>query len=105
MTPELGQGACQAILDAWSVSDALAHTSDIPAAFRIYERNRKVRARFVTLVARAVAVAGNADSPLARAAREHSAAQMPPAALLQALDMVARDTSRQWLRAPRRSSR
>ena len=99
MTPELGQGACQAILDAWSVSDALAHSSDVPAAFRTYERNRKTRARFVTLVARAVAAAGNADSRLARATREQATAQMPPAALLHALDIVTRDTSSELLRA------
>jgi 2-polyprenyl-6-methoxyphenol hydroxylase-like FAD-dependent oxidoreductase len=98
MTPELGQGACQAILDAWSLGEALAHSSDVPAAFRTYERNRKARARFVTLVARAVAVAGNADSRLARAAREHTTAQMPRAVLLHALDVVARDTSGQLLR-------
>lgn len=93
MTPELGQGACQAIIDAWSVSEALAKCSDIPTAFRTYERNRKPRAQFVTWAARAAATVGNADSQLALRARERTMAWTPAAALLRALDIVARDSS------------
>jgi 2-polyprenyl-6-methoxyphenol hydroxylase-like FAD-dependent oxidoreductase len=105
MTPELGQGACQAVIDAWSVSDALASCSGIPAAFSAYERNRKARAQFVTLVARAAAEVGNADSRFARVTREHTMARTPATALLRALDIVARETARRRLHAPSRSSR
>ena len=85
MTPELGQGACQAILDAWAVSDALATDTDIADAFRTYERTRKARARIVTLVARLAATTGNADSRPARHAREQTIALLPAPALFRAL--------------------
>lgn len=90
MTPELGQGACQAILDAWTVADALATSADVTEAFREYERKRKARARFVTLVARFAAAGGGADSRPARYAREQSMALMPAPILFRALRAVAR---------------
>jgi 2-polyprenyl-6-methoxyphenol hydroxylase-like FAD-dependent oxidoreductase len=44
MTPNLGQGACQAIEDAVTLADCLRQTSDPEAALRQYEARRRPRA-------------------------------------------------------------
>jgi 2-polyprenyl-6-methoxyphenol hydroxylase-like FAD-dependent oxidoreductase len=90
MTPELGQGACQAILDAFAVAHALASSADVTEAFREYERTRKGRARLVTLVARFAAAGGSADSRLARYAREQLMALVPAPIVFRALRAIAR---------------
>lgn len=46
-TPNLGQGGCQAIEDAFVIADALAEQSSIEVAFEEYERIRMPKARFV----------------------------------------------------------
>ncbi len=90
MTPELGQGACQAILDAWALGQALARNADVESALRTYERGRKPRARFVTLMTRAAAIGANADGSFARAVREQTMARMPASILLRGLHATAR---------------
>lgn len=40
MTPDVGQGACQAIEDAGSLGHHLAHATSLPAALAAYERHR-----------------------------------------------------------------
>lgn len=44
MTPNLGQGACQAIEDAVVLGACLSRTDDVPAALHAYERERRPRA-------------------------------------------------------------
>ncbi len=44
MTPNLGQGACQAIEDAVVLADCIAATDDVKAALRNYEAKRRKRA-------------------------------------------------------------
>ena len=44
MTPNLGQGACQAIEDAVTLADCLRQTADPEAALRQYEARRRPRA-------------------------------------------------------------
>ncbi|MFE9690911.1 FAD-dependent monooxygenase [Micromonospora sp. NPDC005806] len=41
MTPDLGQGACQALIDAVALADCLRDTDDVPAALRAYDRQRR----------------------------------------------------------------
>jgi 2-polyprenyl-6-methoxyphenol hydroxylase-like FAD-dependent oxidoreductase len=41
MAPSLGQGACQAVLDAVALVDCLAGFPDVPAALRAYDRARR----------------------------------------------------------------
>jgi 2-polyprenyl-6-methoxyphenol hydroxylase-like FAD-dependent oxidoreductase len=49
MTPNMGQGGCQAIEDAVVLANCLAREADIPAALAAYERRRIERANsFVT---------------------------------------------------------
>ena len=44
MTPDLGQGGCQAIEDAVVLADALAREPDVPAALASYQARRVARA-------------------------------------------------------------
>ncbi|WP_437714807.1 FAD-dependent monooxygenase [Sorangium sp. So ce448] len=55
-TPDLGQGACQAIEDAVSLSDHLASGAGVAPALRAYERERVRRTARITNLSWAVAV-------------------------------------------------
>lgn len=55
MTPNLGQGACQAIEDAVTLGALCAGTVDVPAALTAYDRQRRPRSQ---AVARAAARTG-----------------------------------------------
>lgn len=58
MTPTLGQGACQALIDGVALADALASHEHIPAALRTYDTQRRpVTQRLVSASARAARVA------------------------------------------------
>jgi 2-polyprenyl-6-methoxyphenol hydroxylase-like FAD-dependent oxidoreductase len=46
-TPNLGQGGCQAIEDAWFIAEALEGEPDLESAYRRYTRIRKPRADHV----------------------------------------------------------
>ncbi|WP_432138507.1 FAD-dependent monooxygenase [Streptomyces sp. bgisy154] len=76
MTPNLGQGACQALEDAVTLAHCLDGTSDVTAALRSYDRLRRARTQAVSR----------------RSARLGAIAQLawPPAALLR--DTAARLT-------------
>ena len=51
MTPDLGQGACQAIEDAVVLADCLNAEAHIPDAFKRYEKRRMARANLIALLA------------------------------------------------------
>jgi 2-polyprenyl-6-methoxyphenol hydroxylase-like FAD-dependent oxidoreductase len=55
MTPDLGQGACQAIEGSAVLAERLASAGDASAAFRGYERARMPRTRQISLVSRTIA--------------------------------------------------
>lgn len=46
-TPNMGQGACQAVEDAVILADALQHNTDIPVAFKEFETRRLERTHFI----------------------------------------------------------
>jgi salicylate hydroxylase len=52
MLPFLAQGAAQAIEDAAALENALASSSDIPAAFAAYEQARRARAQGIQKASR-----------------------------------------------------
>jgi len=89
MTPDLGQGACQAILDAWALADALATHVDVLGAFDAYERARKGRARIVAMIARAM-TNGAGEGRAAVAIRSSLTRRVPVGAALSALAFVAK---------------
>ena len=70
MTPNLGQGACQALEDAVVISRALHAAPDIATAWQLYERTRRLRAAFVTRASRRIGAMGQLENPLAIAARD-----------------------------------
>ena len=70
MTPNLGQGACQALEDAVVIARALHAAPDIARAWQIYERTRRRRAAFVTRASRRIGEMGQMENPLAIAARD-----------------------------------
>ncbi len=88
MTPELGQGACQAILDAGAVADALARSSDPTAAFYDYERARRARAWLLTLTARLISAVGRPDGAIGDDLRSRVLALAPDRLVLSQLRLV-----------------
>lgn len=65
MTPNLGQGACQAIEDAAVLADELSKSTDVRDAFVNYERRRVARANAVVMRARRLGQVGQWRHPLA----------------------------------------
>lgn len=92
MTPDMGQGACQAIEDAVILADCLRAQPDIPQALRDYEARRIPRTSRVVRESRQAARIAQWSNPLACRFRE---------ALLQSR-YVARAQAKQldWMIAP-----
>jgi 2-polyprenyl-6-methoxyphenol hydroxylase-like FAD-dependent oxidoreductase len=65
MTPNLGQGACQAIEDAVVLDQCLAKESAIEAALLRYEARRRARANSMVLASRRVGVVAQWQNPVA----------------------------------------
>ncbi len=64
MTPNFGQGACQAMEDAAVLADCLAGASDVPASLRTYEALRRDRTAFITRASRRLGAASQWENPL-----------------------------------------
>jgi 2-polyprenyl-6-methoxyphenol hydroxylase-like FAD-dependent oxidoreductase len=64
MTPNLGQGACQAIEDAVALADCLKHGEDIPSALRAYEARRIKRASTIVTMSWRIGKVGQAENAL-----------------------------------------
>ncbi len=69
-TPNLGQGACQALEDAVALADALAAHDDIAMALRDYERRRIPRTSRIVLQSRRIGQIGQWSNPLACSLRD-----------------------------------
>lgn len=63
MTPNLGQGACQAIEDALVLAGCLSNFSDIPQALSRYEKLRKPRTETIVKKSRQVGAVGQWSNP------------------------------------------
>lgn len=70
MTPNLGQGACQALEDAVALSDRLGNAPDVERALRGYETQRRRRAASFQRRSRSAGAVGQWRHPLALRARE-----------------------------------
>lgn len=77
MTPNLGQGACQAIEDALVLAHELQHAPSIDSGLRAYEAARTARANAVVVTARRLGAIGQWQSPLACWFRDGLFARMP----------------------------
>jgi 2-polyprenyl-6-methoxyphenol hydroxylase-like FAD-dependent oxidoreductase len=69
MTPNLGQGACQAIVDAVVLAEELVRSDDVPAALARYERRRIRRANDIVLRSRSAGAMAHWSNPVARLVR------------------------------------
>jgi 2-polyprenyl-6-methoxyphenol hydroxylase-like FAD-dependent oxidoreductase len=88
MTPDLAQGACQAILDATTLARCLAEAGDPRAALRQYQRLRWRDAARITLLARGSGRMGQWQGRLACAARDSLFRAAPLSVRLRQLDLV-----------------
>ena len=80
MTPNLGQGGCQAVEDAVVLGRCLADAADVPAALLRYAEVRIPRTRAVAQQARQLGAVLQWSHPVAVAARSWLLAHMPRAA-------------------------
>ena len=85
MTPNLGQGACQAIEDALVLGTSLAGESDVPAALRRYEALRQPRANAVVTAARRFGEMSHWRHPAATFVRDSLLRLMPTAVVRRQL--------------------
>jgi 2-polyprenyl-6-methoxyphenol hydroxylase-like FAD-dependent oxidoreductase len=88
MTPDLAQGACQAIVDGTTLARCLAEAGDPRAALREYQRCRWRDAARVTLLARGSGRMGQWQGRLACAARDSLFRAAPLSVQLRQLDLV-----------------
>ena len=93
MTPNLGQGACQALEDAVVISRALHAAPDITTAWQLYERTRRRRAAFVTLASRRIGAMGQLENPVAIAARDTLVGLMGRFQVRQIVSLVSYDAN------------
>ena len=70
MTPNLGQGACQAIEDALLLARELGRGGDVEPALRRYEAERMPRTRFIVNASRRVGQMFQVESPALCRARD-----------------------------------
>jgi 2-polyprenyl-6-methoxyphenol hydroxylase-like FAD-dependent oxidoreductase len=91
MSPFLGQGACQAILDAWVVADELSRSSgDEEAALRRYVKRRWRVASAVQLAAHGGVAAARPRPRVVQPLFEASMRVVPNAVTLRGLQLLAR---------------
>jgi 2-polyprenyl-6-methoxyphenol hydroxylase-like FAD-dependent oxidoreductase len=94
MTPNLGQGACQALEDAVILARALRAAPDIAAAWQSYERTRRRRAASVTLASRRIGAMGQLENPVAIAARDMLVGLMGRFQVRQIVNLVSYDATK-----------
>lgn len=88
MTPDLAQGACQAIVDATALASCLAASRHPSAALQAYQRRRWRNAAASTLIARRVGAMGQWQGRAACAARDALMRNTPRSVQLRQLDLV-----------------
>ena len=90
MTPDLGQGACQAIVDAWVLADSIRRGDNTKDALEEYERRRWRTAAIATVFARTLGRVGQWEHPVACRLRDEVMRATPLAFQLWPLDAVMR---------------
>ena len=85
MTPNLGQGGCQAIEDAVVLDLCLAHHADVATALKDYETRRLERTSRVVNEARRFGRFGQIENTFARAVRDLAVWMTPTGATLRTL--------------------
>ena len=88
MTPNLGQGACQAIEDAVVLARCLGERGATAESLRSYERLRSDRVAMVVRRSRRVGMVGQVKNPAICWLRDRALAMIPPKAQLGQLEEV-----------------
>jgi 2-polyprenyl-6-methoxyphenol hydroxylase-like FAD-dependent oxidoreductase len=83
MTPNLGQGAGQAIEDAVVLDDALAHAATIDDALTRYEKRRVARANGIVRASRQFGAIAQWSNPIAAWIRDRVMSLTPPSAAVR----------------------
>ena len=86
MTPNQGQGACQALEDAVALGKSLEGAPDIASAFEMYEMQRMRRANRAVAMSRQASRGVHIENPLLCALRDGLASALPHRLLLRMLD-------------------
>jgi 2-polyprenyl-6-methoxyphenol hydroxylase-like FAD-dependent oxidoreductase len=81
MTPNVGQGACQAIEDALALAEELPRAASLELGLRAYEARRTARANAVLVAARRIGVIAQWRNPLACGLRNAFFGALPSAAI------------------------
>ncbi len=89
-TPNLAQGACQALEDSVVLAQALRVSPDVGAALRRYEARRVKRANGITLASRRIGEVGQWANPVACRVRDAVMKRLPQAAQMQQLEATLR---------------
>ena len=77
MTPDLGQGACQAMEDAVVLARCLEERSALEAGLRLYEKLSADRTAYVVRRARLLGRIGQLENPLACRLRDGALSAIP----------------------------
>jgi 2-polyprenyl-6-methoxyphenol hydroxylase-like FAD-dependent oxidoreductase len=88
MTPNLGQGACQAIEDAVVLARCLGERGATAESLRSYERQRSDRVAMVVRRSRRVGMVGQVQNPAICWLRDRALAMIPPKAQFGQLEEV-----------------
>lgn len=80
MSPDLGQGACQAVEDAVVLAAALSSSSDLAAGLAQYDEERRARVQPMAAAARASVKRTSNTSPLVHFMVSVGARLIPPKA-------------------------
>ncbi len=89
MTPNFGQGGCQAIEDALVLARMLRTHSDVPAALRGYEAERIARTNPIVLRSRQAGVLAQLENPMACRIRDFAVGKIPRSVMLRQLQSMA----------------
>ncbi len=88
MTPDLGQGACQAIIDGTTLAHCLTDKDDVSLALQAYRRSRYRNAAIAMVFSRLWGGAGQLEGRRSCAIRNTLLRRMPLSLQLRQLDLV-----------------
>lgn len=88
MTPNLGQGACQAIEDAVELADCIAGNNDIAVALQVYEGRRLSRTNRIVEQSRRIGRMGQLENAFVRGLRNSLIKLMPASAQMKQLEWI-----------------
>jgi 2-polyprenyl-6-methoxyphenol hydroxylase-like FAD-dependent oxidoreductase len=93
-TPNMGQGACQALEDAWVLAETLRRSQLGAQALLSYQQKRLVRANMVVTRSRQIGMVAQWENPLVCWLRDRLMMLTPPHLLGKQMESVTKEPSR-----------